>query len=206
MKKAFLLLTLLICLATASTASAYYVVDTGEPVAYSGSTWLLSPSNPASSLGAKFTLYEPTVITGIEGYMSAWQQGGPISVSVRSSAGNIPGSTNYFYNGFDLYSFEPGWYGATGIDQLLPAGDYWVVFGIWSIFSNKAAMYSYSPSPLANEAYCNGAVYGTWFPHNDLNLGIRITGEEPGSNVPLPPAVLMLGSGLVGLLISRRKK
>ncbi len=83
----------------------------------------------------------------------------------------------------------------------MPAGTYWVAFEV-RLGNFDGHMRIGAPQPLTNGAHTMGA--GNWVepsPSFAIDYGIRID----ASPVPEPATVLLLGTGLVGLVGFRKK-
>jgi hypothetical protein len=160
-------------------------------------------------LAAEFSLLAPSTISSVEGWMYYRTD----STTIRSlnfviyeDGGVIPG-TMRFSSTFTLptSASTPGWFGPSNLSWVLAAGTYWVAFEAQPGFDGY--MPFPSMTPLANEAirwvrdgsdtgYRNTDVIGA-----DFGLGVRISDSNA---VPLPGAVWLMGSGLLGLGAWRR--
>ncbi len=177
-----------------SNSYAGFIVDTG-PGSSSGTNWSLFSSQ---SLAAEFTVASNTTITDIEGWM-ANTNGGTGTIALYSDGGNLPG-TELFSSGFTSSTLSSAaWSGVSGLSWNVAAGTYWVAFEVRPGDALEGAMPGASASPLLNEAFNTG--YGTsWSEYDGLDIGVRI------SAVPVPAAVWLFASGLIGLIgVARRK-
>jgi hypothetical protein len=178
----------------ACPASATVIVDTGPGPGRGG--WFVRCDDVTFQwLAAEFTLAEATSLTSVEGWMRAYTGTPHATVAIYADGGNVPAES-------PLYLSTPfavrgaGWYGVGGVHWPLSAGTWWVAF---QAHEGWAVMPVLPTSPLVNEVYSldTGA---SWSPL-DLNLGVRIEGEP----MPEPSTMLLVGSGLLGLIRFRRR-
>ena len=114
---------------------------------------------------------------------------------------SIPG-TEIFSTSFNIpVSSLFGFFGPSNLNLTLAPDTYWVSFRRNTGSSFYGDMKTGAPRPLLHEAIFS-TDYSTWAP-NSLELGYYIEGNP----VPLPPSMILLGSGLLGLgLWGRRRK
>jgi hypothetical protein len=188
------------------TAFATTIVDTGPtPTSFLSTVGLSNDGTNIYYLAAQFTTNTAHTITDIQGYMSNDTSFGVTAAISKNFYDNYlpayrPGD-HIFSASFNVGSTET-WYGLSGLDWALPAGTYWIVFEPLVGFSGSMPLPF--PNPLAPTAfYYSGNPY-PWssYPYAAWELGIRIYDNTP---VPLPGAVWLLGSGLLGLAGLRRK-
>jgi len=199
-----------------SPARAAFVVDTGAPTATSGSSFYSLDSN--QWLAGRFTLADAWNLNSVEGWITNGGNGvsGTVHASIYAdnAAGPLPTGTALYSSIFtfnapancvDLYSCS-AWDGAYGLDWALLAGTYWLGFEVQSgdtlVFGS---MQNDVPSPLSNYANTvNGSVpvyVGTF----STGVGMRI--DATLSPVPVPAAVWLFGTALVGLVgFGKRRK
>lgn len=179
-------------------AHAAYLVDTGEDA-------LATKPVLASTqwLAGEFVLDNRSTITDIEGWMQ--ERPGAVTIAISNGAtnqygGEIPGSEIYsqsFVLGGPIYTL--GWHGISSLSWILDPGTYWVSFEIRE-GSTYSGMMGRGANPLLNNAYHEN---GAWVARDDTNLPVKIQGNVSG--VPIPGAIWLLGSGLVGLVGLRKK-
>ena len=183
--------------------AATYIVDTGTPVSASPGYDLGDTYDQA--LAAQFFLNSDYTLSGIEGYMSGvLNETG--TIAVYSDNGNTPG-TEVFSSAFVGSSNDAAWQGIDNISWLLTAGTYWVAFEERAGQSLSGGMLKSAPSPLGIEATKNtfSPQQSGWVVGNGLDFGVRIAADIP--SVPIPAAVWLFGSGLIGLIsLARRKR
>jgi hypothetical protein len=196
-----------------SNANASYIVDTGEGSSDPGGFGLTD----LQKLAGQFTITESYIIDSVEGWFSATADGTVTasiftnsggSGSMSGPGGDIPKDELYFTQ-FLLDSPSAGnnaWDGAYDLSWALDPGTYWLVFEVRdgdSLIS--AGMPNNAPNPLDKYVYIYEGEGGTagWGEPGPAatDWGMRI------SAVPVPAAVWLFGSGLIGLIgIARRKK
>jgi hypothetical protein len=179
-----LVLALTMSLFFTGPAQAASLVNTGQPAATTGGL----PLNYPHTLFAQFTLTQPVIITGIQGWVNV-TRGGSIIVQIYRDNGDVPGQ---FVNSQMAPAAGVGtyWVGATSLQWPLQPGTYWVGFMgtmMGSPDNLTGSMPGPSPSPLLKE----GVIFipGTDFVRNDgMDIGVIISGH-PSSN---PAAVNLL--------------
>jgi hypothetical protein len=182
-----------------TSLNAATIVDTGPgPNVAAGSALGADPA--AQWLAAEFTTTDDYTITDVEGWIAPFFDGGDGTVAIYTDGGDVPGTELFAAPFLGFGPDVPSWTGASGLSWALPAGTYWVSFEVRPGQVLEGVMPDPSPNPLLNEAFSND--FGvSWFGQDDIDIGVRIQA------VPLPPALYLFGTGLLGLIgISRKKK
>ena len=211
-------------------AEADYIVDTGSASDATGNT-LGRGSYGFQYIAGQFTVDAGFTanITGIEGWMFGindessfggnneltialygtenYQHPYPAATFQRPDVNNEFHSTTFVgpYEEWDGGFYVPDWYGVGGLDWDLDAGTYWVAFEARAGQDFDGSMPTTVSNPMDRYAYyssSNPAYYQEW---SGNTWGFRIDGSLTPSTVPIPGAVWLLGSGLIGLVGIRRK-
>ncbi|MDP2784055.1 MAG: PEP-CTERM sorting domain-containing protein [Sulfurimicrobium sp.] len=180
----------------AGAANAATIIDTGVPNSNYSGGWTLASYQ---WLAGEFSLGTATTITDVQGWIGSGNDG-TATAAIYTDGGNVPG-TELFSAAFTADSVDD-WDGASGLSWLLDAGTYWVAYEVRAGQTLSGYMPGTSPSPLGNEAFTSG---GTYVDGDFLNIGVRILGAQ-GAQVPEPASLALLGIGLAGLGLSRRRK
>ena len=150
-------------------------------------------------LAAEFTIESDTMVNGVEGWMS-FTNDGYGTIAIYSDGGDVPG-VELYSTPFLAAGSSFSWRGASGLSWALAANTYWVAFEVRPGQLLLTGMPIPSENPLLNEAFKSVIAGQDWIGDDAINLGIRI------SAVPVPAAVWLFGSGLIGLIgVARRKK
>ena len=177
-------------------APAAVIVDTGQPV---NNTGFFDTGNQ-SRYASEFTVTQDWTVTSISTYIGQFAvSGAQFTAAIYTDGGDVPGTLVYS-SPFTGPTSGSSWYGPTGLDWSLIANTtYWVVVSaVENPSSNYAGLMWYrAPSGLANEAYWNGS---SWQNADTTHYGWQINATA----VPIPAAVWLLGSGLIGLIGIRR--
>jgi hypothetical protein len=191
-----------------SNVYASYIVDTGAPPNSNSGISLTADQ----SLAGQFTITETYIVDSVEGWF-----GGNLDFTITAAIySNTGGSGSMSGGGGDwpkdeLFSAQfthdapsvgvNAWDGAYGLSWTLDPGTYWLVFDIADGVTDTTYMPYGAPSPLAKYAYSYPSTSGWTEPGPASTMGMRINA------VPVPAAVWLFGSGLLGLIgIARRKK
>jgi len=193
MRKLLTILSVLaLCLAMAGGAWATLILDTGP-----------NPNQPSYLIdytlwyAGQFTTNQTWNILAMQGYIYTGTAG-ELEAAIFTDNGTFVPDMLLFSN--DFMSQPAGttaWQGTSG-PSVLPAGTYWIAFTAPSgstFLGGIGGANNAPPTPMAYEAYGNGLL--EWLP-GMINLGAMIDA------VPLPGAVWLLASGILGLAGLRR--
>ena len=192
--------TCLLILISFSTNAAF-IVDTGPGSTTGGGSAL----NGSQWLAGRFSVTNAQTVTSVEGWFGEVMEG-TITAAIYTDNGSGVPITELFSSQFilDNPSQDPivnAWDGAFDLRWLLNPGTYWLSFEVraddtaigWITIDRG----SRTPGYASNSNSGDG-----WFPLSDTDaLNIRVDA------VPVPPAVWLFGSGLIGLIgMARQKK
>jgi hypothetical protein len=203
MSKMKIMAALLFAAGVNGQAHAGLVLDSGTP----------DNSRPPLSLdgsdyyAAEFTLGGGQTITGIQGYINGGDSGFAgdtftISIYANNPVANLPQlSGGPLFSQQAVYQTD-GWNGVNSLSETLSgAGQYWVAFEVGASDSTAGLL-----MPIVA---ANGSAPALKYAFNDGTGYRAMTGENFGvqvSAVPLPPALLLFASGVLGLGGSLRRR
>jgi len=193
-------------------AMGLLVITSVDAEAYFLDTGIVSaPSDARSAYRAgEFELTSATTITSL----SRWMQidgAGLLAFQILSNASNLPGNVLFSTSphATSQTGGAPAWVGVDGLNWSLGAGTYWFAVAqpgpgpaqILLPFCDTMANPGCVANPLTNEAVFSFASQ-TWG-ERSARGGWRI---NVPLNVPEPGTLALLGLGLAGLRMSRRRK
>jgi hypothetical protein len=180
-----------------SPASAALIVDTGAPNTSGGlrvyaDQWV----------AGQFTTMSDYNINSVEGWFGS-QDGGSAHATIYADNGTgLPFGAALHTQQFTLDAPQVGtsaWDGAYGLNWALAAGTYWLAFEVLAGDTAENYMPNGAPSPLAligidiSPAGDGYTVSSTFY-----TPGFRI--DATPSAVPVPAAVWLFGTGILGLI------
>ena len=201
MKKSRLLGAVCACILSfvSHSSNATTVVDTGPAPPGVLAGFSLSSGQ---WLSAQFTTDVDYTISSVEGWISLSEADTFGTVAIYSNSNDEKPGAELFSAEFEGQGRAAAWLGASGLSWHLPADTYWVSFEARAGQLLHASMTGPVPNPLSLIAWSQDQA-GTWTtaPNVNSNFGVRIQA------VPIPPALWLFGSGLLGLVgVARRKK
>jgi hypothetical protein len=178
-------------------AHAAFVLDTGTKPA----PGLAGALNEFSYSAAEFALGSSETITSIQAYVTApSDQPGATFTLALYSATDFGSRSSPVFSGQATYQ-QDGWTGLTNLDITgLAAGDYWAAVEVQSIDVGGTD----TAIGLALPQFAGGSVPALAYAFNDgsgyASAGANSIGMQVEvAPVPLPGALLLLGSGLLGV-------
>lgn len=192
----------------ASSAAAETIVNTGPGL------FVADPLNPTGAVGAvvgpqlrthgEFFVAKAFRVTGIEWYGTVLN-GGNATFTIAQDGGDVPGLFTFFAQQGFTTSNTPGWYGISGLEWDLLAGQsYWL--GLGSDGGTFLAQhYGGSANPLGNEVIYTPTGFYTNYDNGDFAW--RVTGEFTSTAVPEAStwAMMIIGFALAGTVLRRRR-
>lgn len=160
---------------------------------------------------ARFTLSDPYSLTNIEAHFTdqRWrhlQVSGTATLAIYGDgiySGIIPDVNSQLYDQNFLVGAATGWYGVSGVNWALPAGNYWVAFEVRTGDTYTGAMDRNPINPIPDEALITN--YGTYSDNDNLDFAYRAYGN-PSGVVPEPATMVLFGIGAAAMAMARRKK
>jgi len=207
-----------IALALPTTVNAASIVDTGiiacDDNRCSGATFS-SVLNPDDKWSARFSLNSNTTITDMNVWINAfWNINTTFTMALYADNITSPDITNELFSQDVLVtdkafedSMNSQWQGLTDINLNLDAGNYWLSLELRD--GNDYDGYIPTGEFGALNAVDIYAFYnpsnGVWAEDPTSDFAFQIAGDV--SAVPVPAALWLFGSGLIGLVgLARRKK
>ena len=105
---------------------------------------------------------------------------------------------------YDL-PYQPGWYGLDSLSWTLGPGEYWVALEVRPGQDFEATLGNDAPYPMEKYAFYVDGNPDYHLDRQNQHWGFRIEGDLASTAVPVPAAVWLLASGLLGLLGFRKK-
>lgn len=206
------LVALALTVTLANVAMAGYIVNTGDgPDTDMGNTL-----DYFNWYAVQFTLDSDTTIGSLEAWMGAATNSGDptVAAALYLDGPASPGPQLGIWN-FEVpipdSDYWVGWAGVSDLNLSLTAGTYWLAFQVFGgpgdSFNGYLPWVPDYPPTGYNYAWSYGLM-NWWFdqPPGVADFGFRIGDASSDPNaVPIPGAVWLLGSGLLGLFGIGRK-
>ena len=185
-----------------SLSAANPIVDTGTPSVADGFNF---PFNQTQYFAGEFTIVDSYVIQTIEGYFgnSLFGSASTVDIAIHADGGNTPGAIKFMAS-TPLAALAPlGWYGVSGLNQILTPGTYWASFKPSSGISGT--MPGVAPNPLSEYAFATSTGWVDQGPNiNDhIGLGVRINGDLVSVPDSTSTLSLLMGVALLGFVAQR---
>jgi hypothetical protein len=196
-----LLAAVLVASVLPRVASAALILDTGVP----GSSGFPLSLDGTDYVAAEFSLGAHQTITSILGYITGGNSGmagDTFTVALYSASGSngLPGRTaNPVWSGQATFA-QNGWNGLSNLSlSTLTAGNYWAAFEVGAADSTAGLLVptgaAGGTSPALNYAFNANDGSGYQLMTGE-NFGVQVIATSP---VPLPGALILFASGLLGL-------
>jgi hypothetical protein len=216
----FVGVAILTLVATLGAKADSLVFNTG-PGASSGGWTIANETTPVFSsnyyedLAAEISLSSPTTITAMDGWFSPVNLGpgvssGLVEVALFTDSGNPSSPLGSWIVSEDMSIVDgsgTNWYGVSGLNAAVSAGDYWIVFS-----SDTRNFDTYMPgvaSPLPESLLGFDYITANGMHPTGSQAGIEVYGNTSGATGSVPDSastVLLLACGLIGLAVAATRR